>query len=84
MDGREPDTDLEVLDAYSRAVIACVERDRTCVVSLSVRQQQRRRGEGSGLIVAPDGYVLTNSHVVRDWESSPRSSTAAKPASRAS
>jgi S1-C subfamily serine protease len=65
MDGSEPDTDLEVLDAYSRAVIACVERTGPCVVSLSVRQQQRRRGEGSGLIVAPDGYILTNSHVVR-------------------
>jgi S1-C subfamily serine protease len=65
MDGREPNTDVEVLDAYSRAVIACVEQTGPCVVSLSVRQQQRRRGEGSGLIVAPDGYILTNSHVVR-------------------
>lgn len=55
--------DLELFDAYSRAVIACVERTGPCVVSLSV-QARRRRGEGSGLIVTPDGYVLTNSHVI--------------------
>lgn len=57
-------SEQELLDAYSRAVIACVERTAPSVVSLSVWQARRRRGEGSGLIVAPDGYVLTNSHVV--------------------
>jgi S1-C subfamily serine protease len=54
----------ELLDAYSRAVVACVERTAPSVVSLSVWQARRRRGEGSGLIVTPDGYILTNSHVV--------------------
>jgi len=54
----------ELLDAYSHAVVACVERTAPSVVSLSVWQARRRRGEGSGLIVTPDGYILTNSHVV--------------------
>jgi S1-C subfamily serine protease len=59
--------DSELLDAYSRAVIDAVERTGPCVVSLRVHQQRARgpSGQGSGLIVAPDGYVLTNSHVVR-------------------
>jgi S1-C subfamily serine protease len=59
-------SDTELLDAYSRAVIDAVERTGPCVVSLRVRQRGARgpTGHGSGLIVAPDGYVLTNSHVV--------------------
>jgi S1-C subfamily serine protease len=64
--GGSPAPDGEMLDAYSRAVIESVERTGPCVVSLSVRQRGRRggHGQGSGLIVAPDGYLLTNSHVV--------------------
>lgn len=62
MHGNMPEQEL--LDAYSRAVVACVERTAPSVVSLSVWQARRRRGEGSGLIVTPDGYILTNSHVV--------------------
>lgn len=62
MHGNIPEQGL--LDAYSHAVVACVERTAPSVVSLSVWQARRRRGEGSGLIVTPDGYILTNSHVV--------------------
>ncbi|HZO15797.1 MAG TPA: trypsin-like peptidase domain-containing protein [Polyangiaceae bacterium] len=63
-----PDGDL--LDAYSRAVIDVVECVGPAVVSLSVRGAPRRRGRtpegaGSGVLVAPDGYLLTNSHVVQ-------------------
>ncbi|HKE18883.1 MAG TPA: trypsin-like peptidase domain-containing protein, partial [Kofleriaceae bacterium] len=60
-------SDLGLLDAYSRAVIAVVDAAGPAVVSLSMRGRPgrpARPGEGSGFLVAPDGYVLTNSHVV--------------------
>jgi S1-C subfamily serine protease len=55
-----------LLDAYSRAVIDVVKRVGPAVVRLDVRSRNDRRsgGTGSGVIVAPDGLVLTNSHVV--------------------
>lgn len=64
--GSEADSDLELHDAYSRAVMGVVERIGPSVVSLRVKSGARRSamGQGSGLIVTPDGYVLTNSHVV--------------------
>lgn len=64
--GREPETDLELHDAYSRAVVGVVDKIGPSVVSLRVKSGARRSaiGQGSGLIVTPDGYVLTNSHVV--------------------
>jgi S1-C subfamily serine protease len=67
--------DAEALDAYSQAVMRAVERVGPAVVSVGMARRaperlQRRglpelRGAGSGLFVAPDGYVLTNNHVVR-------------------
>jgi S1-C subfamily serine protease len=60
-------TDLALLDAYSRAVVTVVDAAGPAVVSLSMRGRPgrpARPGEGSGFLVAPDGYVLTNSHVV--------------------
>jgi S1-C subfamily serine protease len=62
-----PDADdRELLDAYSRAVIDVVDRLGPAVVRIDVRSRDddRRAGSGSGVIVAPDGLVLTNSHVV--------------------
>jgi S1-C subfamily serine protease len=62
-------SDVELLDAYSRAVIKVVDAVGPAVVGISVgkasaRQSQEQAGAGSGVVIAPDGYVLTNDHVV--------------------
>ena len=74
----EPVEEGEALDAYSQTVIRVVERIGPAVVSVGLalrapEQLQRRgiselRGVGSGVIITPDGYVLTNSHVVQSAE----------------
>ena len=56
-----------LLDAYSETVIRVVESVGPSVVRLDVTvpgQGPHRRGSGSGVVVAPDGLILTNSHVV--------------------
>jgi len=62
-----PPEDQALLDAYSRAVIDVVDRVGPAVVRLDVLKggdDRRHAGTGSGVVVAPDGLVLTNSHVV--------------------
>jgi len=58
-----PSEDQALLDAYSRAVIDVVDRVGPAVVGLAVRAEKSRGGTGSGVVVAPDGLILTNSHV---------------------
>ncbi len=58
-----PAEDQALLDAYSCAVIDVVDRVGPAVVGLAVRTDKSRGGSGSGVVVAPDGLILTNSHV---------------------
>jgi S1-C subfamily serine protease len=60
-----PADDAPLFDAYSKAVVDAVERVSPAVVHLQISASDGRpRGSGSGVIVAPDGLILTNSHVV--------------------
>jgi S1-C subfamily serine protease len=63
--------DDDLHDAYSRAVIGVVDAAAAAVTSLAISAGRRRgrgrsepTGAGSAFVVAPDGYLLTNSHVV--------------------
>jgi S1-C subfamily serine protease len=56
-------TDAEALDAYSTAVVRVAERLLPSVASLST-SRGRGRGAGSGVVITPDGFLITSAHVV--------------------
>jgi serine protease Do len=65
-----------LLDAYSRAVIAVAEALSPSVANLEIRRRTRRGpavGAGSGVVISPDGFLITSAHVIegsrRGWAS---------------
>jgi S1-C subfamily serine protease len=68
----ETDASLEPLDAYSAAVVGAVAQVGPAVVSVytggAEEAARARGGAGSGVVVTPDGYLLTNEHVVQRVE----------------
>jgi S1-C subfamily serine protease len=66
----DPPSDREALDAYSTVVTTVAEKLAPSVASLGVVRRIRGRrsmeGSGSGVVISPDGFMLTSAHVVQD------------------
>src|ERR1700682_5077614 len=62
--------DAALLDEYSRTVVSAADRVGPAVVNIDIKQRLESQrgprevgGSGAGVVIAPDGFILTNSHV---------------------
>jgi S1-C subfamily serine protease len=67
--GNDVSSDYSLLDEYSRTVVAAVDRVAPAVANIEIQQRSKNHpshigGSGSGFVITPDGFILTNSHVV--------------------
>src|ERR1700693_828804 len=65
--------DAALIDEYSRTIVSAADRVGPAVVNIDIKQRLESRrgprevgGSGSGFVIAPDGFILTNSHVVHE------------------
>jgi S1-C subfamily serine protease len=68
--GNDVSSDYSLLDEYSRTVAAAVDRVAPAVANIEIQQRSKNHpshigGSGSGFVITPDGFILTNSHVVQ-------------------
>jgi S1-C subfamily serine protease len=68
-EGNGVPNDYSLLDEYSRTIVSAVERVAPAVANIEIQQRHKDRshdiaGSASGFIITPDGFILTNSHVV--------------------
>src|SRR5262245_3001257 len=61
--GAQVQREAELLDAYSQAVIGVVGRVGPAVIAVGPHPAEQQPGQGSGFLITPDGFALTNSHV---------------------
>src|SRR6266496_775359 len=62
-------SDYSLFDEYSRTVVSAVDRVAPAVANIEIQQRSKSHqrqigGSGSGFVITPDGFILTNSHVV--------------------
>jgi len=69
-DGQSENNNQQGIDPFSQLIINAVERVSPAVVQIIVRKTQNRRrndgdgASGSGFVISPEGFIVTNSHVV--------------------
>src|SRR5580704_10505509 len=56
-------SDERILDSYSQTVSGVFQKASSAVVNIEVNKHQAQ-GSGSGFVFTPDGFIITNSHVV--------------------